>query len=149
MSFFQAKIVAGLGFILIAIMFIASANAAAISSEKEQQTKGAKPKVIEFYASWCEPCKSMQPSIDRARAQYGSEVEFVSYNVDDPAAQEAIQKYGVCPIPTLVFVNEKNQVSDYAIGCTQERILEKKMNSILNHRLELLKASSSATQSGS
>lgn len=151
MSFFRSELSANLKALLLAVLFIATANTAAESAEGKAPF--AKPRLIEFYASWCVPCQRMQASIDRARTQYGSELDFISYNVDDPAAQEAIKQYEVCPIPTVVFVNEKNQVTDYAIGCTQEKVLEKKIEAMLNASFAGYKASNvdafkTETQSG-
>lgn len=133
MPFFKAKLISNLKAPLIAVLLLASAQSVASAAE-QPQASSAKPKIIEFYASWSTPCQRLQASMDRAMAQHADEFEFVSYNVDDPAAQEALKKYEVCPIPTLVFVNEKNQISDYSIGCMQENILEKKINSALNHK---------------
>lgn len=91
-----------------------------------------KPRVLEFYAAWAEPCVRLKPVIERLKGEYGGEVDFVSYDVDDPSCRKIIDKYEVSPIPTLVFLNEKNEVMAYSIGCCSEtRIIDKNMSKIL------------------
>lgn len=125
MSFFWRVFSRTTLFLILALIFTAEDAGA-------QDTAAThKPKVIEFYANWCEPCRRQQSSIDRMKAEYGTDVEFVSYNVDDPSAKEAIEQYEVCPIPTVVFVDEHNQIAGYAIGCTQGKVLEKTINKML------------------
>ena len=134
-SFIQILVNSGRTLVLAA-WFIASANNLVIAAEK-QDACTAKPKVIEFYANWC---RSEQKELRTISSLYGSEIEFVHYDVDDPAAQDAVKRYEVCPIPMVLFIDEKNRVVDYAIGATPERILEKKLDAILNQRQKLYKS---------
>jgi thioredoxin 1 len=95
-----------------------------------ESVHSTKPKVIEFYASWCEPCRRLETVLECSQSKYGSEVDFVRYDVDDPACRNIVEKYEVCPIPTVVFVDTNGQVSDYSIGCTEERVIDKGINKI-------------------
>lgn len=113
----------------IAVLFFLLLNSTSQKSVEAKST--AKPRVIEFYASWCEPCRRLQPAMDRARAEFASEVEFVSVNVDDPAAREVVEKYGVCPIPTVIFEDANKNVKAYAVGCTEDRNIQSGINKIL------------------
>lgn len=100
-------------------------------SGRERGTEAAKPKVLEFYASWCEPCKQLQQVMEKAKTTYGDRVEFLSYNVDDPSAEKIIEDYEVSPIPTLIFLDPSNQVVSYAIGYSGETGLQQGMKKIL------------------
>lgn len=91
----------------------------------------AKPKILEFYASWCEPCKQLKPIIEKAKADYADKVEFVSYNIDDPKAEKVVEDYEVSPIPTLIFLDSNNQVMTYSIGYSGENGLKAGMKKIL------------------
>ena len=91
----------------------------------------SKPKVFEFYADWCEPCKLLKPVMDKAKADYGDQVEFVSYNVDDQKNAQFIDQYEVSPIPTIIFLTSDNQVVSYSIGFAGEKNVQKNLEKIL------------------
>lgn len=93
--------------------------------------EASKPKVLEFYASWCQPCKMLKPLIEKAKTTYGDKVEFVSYNVDDPKTEKLIEDYEVSPIPTLIFLGPDNQVVSYAIGFSGETGINNGLKKIL------------------
>jgi thiol-disulfide isomerase/thioredoxin len=92
---------------------------------------GAKPKVLEFYASWCQPCKMLKPLIEKAKTEYGDKIEFVSYNVDDPTTEKLMEDYEVSPIPTLIFLGADNQVISYSIGYSGETGIHTGLKKIL------------------
>ena len=91
----------------------------------------SKPKILEFYASWCEPCKQLKPLMDKVKNQYGEQVEFISYNVDDPEVEKVVEDYEVSPIPTLIFLDPANQVVTYSVGYSGEAGLQKGLKKIL------------------
>lgn len=64
------------------------------------------PVLVDFWASWCGPCKMAAPVIEELSKKYEGKVSVVKVNVDEN--QESPQKYGVLSIPTTVlFVNGK------------------------------------------
>jgi thiol-disulfide isomerase/thioredoxin len=76
----------------------------------------AKPTVIDFSASWCQPCNNLNAVIAKAKAAYGDKVTFMTVNVDDPGSQTIMDQYDVSPIPTMVFLNPDGEVVTYAVG---------------------------------
>jgi thiol-disulfide isomerase/thioredoxin len=54
---------------------------------------GRKPLFLEFWATWCELCEELLPSIRAARAAYGSEVEFLGVNVTVNQSRERVRRY--------------------------------------------------------
>lgn len=95
----------------------------------------SKPKILEFYASWCEPCKQLKPLMEKVKTQYGGQVEFISYNVDDPEVEKIVEDYEVSPIPTLIFLDPANQVVTYSIGYSGDAGLQKGLKKILTKPL--------------
>ena len=92
----------------------------------------SRPKILEFYASWCEPCKQLKPLMEKVKSQYGDQVEFISYNVDDPEVEKIVEDYEVSPIPTLIFLDDANQVVTYSVGYSGEAGLQKGLKKILS-----------------
>ena len=74
-------------------------------------------KLLDFWASWCGPCKMMEPVIEELEKEFVGKVEFVKINVDE--SSEQAQKYGVMSIPTYV-VEKDGQEIGRKIGFTQK-----------------------------
>ena len=63
---------------------------------------GDKPAVIDFYASWCGPCKMMAPIMDELAKEYEGKVYI--YKIDTEAEEELAQIFGIRSIPSLLFI---------------------------------------------
>ncbi|MEG0456088.1 MAG: thioredoxin, partial [Bacteroides sp.] len=63
---------------------------------------GDKPALIDFYASWCGPCKTLSPILEELAAEYGDKI--IIYKVDTEEEQELAASFGIRSIPTLLFV---------------------------------------------
>ncbi|HWA83198.1 MAG TPA: thioredoxin [Fimbriimonadaceae bacterium] len=79
--------------------------------EKAVQVEGLV--VVDFWATWCGPCKRMLPELDAAAQELGEKVTFVKVNVDE--SPEVAMRYGVQSIPNLTFLKD-GQVVDMVVG---------------------------------
>lgn len=62
---------------------------------------GSQPVLVDFYATWCGPCKTMQPILEDAAKQLGDRVKIIKVDVDkNPTAANSYQVKGV---PTLIL----------------------------------------------
>jgi len=59
--------------------------------------------LVDFWASWCHPCKQVAPLLEDIAKQYSDNLKVVKVNVDEHP--QLAQTYGVRGIPTLMFVN--------------------------------------------
>ena len=67
----------------------------------EWRFKGERPALIDFYAPWCGPCKSLSPVLDELAKEYSGRVDIYKVNVD--AEPELASLFRVRTVPTLVF----------------------------------------------
>lgn len=54
---------------------------------------GTKPVLVEFWATWCENCKALQPQLEAAYAKYGDQVEFIAVAVAVGQSQRRVKRY--------------------------------------------------------
>ncbi len=69
-------------------------------SKFEDLLAGEKPVLVDFWASWCGPCRMMAPIVEEIAAEH-AELAVAKVNVDDEP--ELAQKYKVMNIPTLLL----------------------------------------------
>jgi len=62
---------------------------------------GDRPVLVDFYATWCGPCKTMQPILEDVSKQLGDQVKVIKVDVDKNP--DAANKYQVRGVPTLIL----------------------------------------------
>ena len=72
------------------------------TSPNEWKYLGDRPAVIDFYASWCGPCKMIAPILEELAAEYGDSIYVYKINTEEE--QELATAFGIQSIPTLLFV---------------------------------------------
>jgi thioredoxin len=63
---------------------------------------GDKPALIDFYASWCNPCQMLAPVLEELSEEYAGKVDIYKVDVDDE--RDLADIFGICSIPTLLFI---------------------------------------------
>lgn len=78
-----------------------------------------KPVLIDFWASWCMPCKMLSPTIDEIAGEVEQRVKVGKVNVDEEP--KLAQKFNVMSIPTLVIIKDgKVQSTSVGVRSKQE-----------------------------
>ncbi|MDD6224100.1 MAG: thioredoxin [bacterium] len=77
--------------------------------------------LVDFYASWCGPCKMMHPVIAQL-AEINPHLKILKVNVDE--REDIARDYGIMTIPTLILF-KNNEIKEKNIGFTPRNVLEK------------------------
>ena len=79
----------------------------------EKLINGDKPVLVDFFATWCGPCRMMHPILEDVKAKIGDDATIIKIDVDEN--QDLAMQYGVSSIPSL-FVFQKGEVKWHALG---------------------------------
>lgn len=98
------------------------------TNSKEWKYLGDKPCIIDFYATWCGPCKRLAPVLEELAQEYGTEIYI--YKIDTDKERELAAAFAIQSIPTLLFcpMNEDPQV---ARGAMSKEELKKIIDEVL------------------
>lgn len=105
------------------------------SSEKQQMDKSKtdssdKLVLIDFYATWCGPCKAMSPVMEQMEEKYGDRIEFKKVDVDQDG--ELAQKYNVESIPNIVILSPDDEVLENIIGYRDADDMDEILSKVLD-----------------
>lgn len=105
-------------------------NVKAISEAEfdAEVTRAGQPVVVDFYAPWCAPCKTLSPRLDALAGEFSGKIKFVSVNVDQ--AQALAAKFNVQGIPMLLFLGKDGEVLDSSVGLISAGALRAKLEAL-------------------
>ena len=61
------------------------------------------PVLVDYFATWCGPCKMMHPILDELKERLGDKVRILKIDVDVPANRQSVYAYQIQSVPTLML----------------------------------------------
>lgn len=94
-----------------------------------QASQSEKLVVLDFFATWCGPCKAMAPAMEKMEKKYGDRIEFRKVDVDQES--ELANQYNITAVPTLIVITADGKILDRMEGSQTEGELDKMFNALL------------------
>ncbi|MEE1091697.1 MAG: thioredoxin [Prevotella sp.] len=100
-----------------------------ITTENFESLKnGELPLVVDFWATWCGPCRTIAPIIEELAGEYAGKINVGKCDVEEN--DDIAMEYGIRNIPTILFI-KNGQVVDKFVGATTKAKLQEKFESLL------------------
>jgi thioredoxin 1 len=96
-------------------------------------THATLPVVVDFYATWCGPCRQLAPTMDSLAEQYAGKIKFVKVNVDE--SPKLAQKFQVEGIPMLVFL-QHGKTAGTSVGLVAKGDLILRLDTLLQTNIQ-------------
>lgn len=94
----------------------------------ESLRKGELPLVVDFWATWCGPCRMIAPIVEELATEYNGKITVGKCDVEE--AEDVAAQYGIRNIPTLLFF-KNGEVVDKLVGAVAKAKIEEKMQALL------------------
>ncbi len=95
---------------------------------KDWKFEGDKPAIVDFYATWCGPCKATAPIMDQLATEYAGKIDF--YKVDIDQQEDVAAAFNVQSIPAILFI-PKDGNPNMSVGA----MMKSQFEDIINEQL--------------
>lgn len=109
-------------FLIMALLHLTDTNF------KQEVLDSSLPVLVDFWATWCGPCKMIAPIIEEVAKEYAGKIKVGKLKVDDNPATAT--RYGIMSIPTLIFF-KNGRVMEQVVGALNRIDLKRKIDESL------------------
>lgn len=96
---------------------------------KGWQARHTTPVIVDFFATWCPPCKALSPILDELAAEYADRLRI--YKIDIDQDEELTALYNIRTVPTLLFAKPTDTTPTLMLGVMGKAELKSKIESLL------------------
>ncbi len=89
--------------------------------EFEKIIKESKPTIVDFFATWCGPCKMLSPILEKVEEDSKGEFNIVKIDVDE--SYDVAKKYGIMSVPTMIIFKDGDE-QEKIVGLRQKNQIE-------------------------
>ncbi|MCL4538372.1 MAG: thioredoxin [Bacteroidetes bacterium] len=95
---------------------------------ESEVVKSEIPVLVDFWASWCAPCRMIAPVVEELAKEYNGKLKVAKLDVD--ANRDIASSFGIMSIPTLLIFNN-GRVADQVVGAVPKNMLVDKISRVL------------------
>ena len=103
-----------------------------VGTPDKPEFKGSRPAVIDFYATWCGPCKMMHPILEEIASEYDGKVDV--YKIDTDKEAELSSLFNIRSIPTFLFIPKEGK-TQFATGAMSKLEFKNIIETVLLNKI--------------